>query len=87
MDFEKLQPLLQRVEDAHSRFTSIPFLPEIAIQLEKEVIVSSVHGTNTIEGAELTEEETAKIIETKIAPEEKEKRVLLSERGRVPGSL
>ncbi|MBE2259832.1 MAG: Fic family protein [Rhodobacteraceae bacterium] len=49
---------LHRVEDAHARFVASP-LAQVANQLEQEVIVSSVFGTNTIEGGTLSEEETA----------------------------
>lgn len=53
-----LELALQRVEDAHERFTASP-LAQVASRLEKEVVVSSVFGTNTIEGGTLTEDETA----------------------------
>jgi len=76
VDLQKIEPLLQRVEDAHARFASVPILPDIATRLEREVVVSSVFGTNTIEGGTLTEEETAAVIDAEIANEEKEKRVL-----------
>ena len=76
IDSTRIQPLLQRVEDAHARFASVPILPDIATRLEREVVASSVFGTNTIEGGTLTEEETASVIDAKIAKEEKEKRVL-----------
>lgn len=49
---------LQRVEDAHERFVASP-LSQVANRLEQEVVVSSVFGTNTIEGGTLTEDETA----------------------------
>lgn len=49
---------LRRVEDAHERFAVSP-LAQVANRLEKEVLVSSVFGTNTIEGGILTEDETA----------------------------
>lgn len=49
---------LHRVVDAHERFVASP-LSEVANQLEKEVLVSSVFGTNTIEGGTLSEDETA----------------------------
>lgn len=49
---------LQRVEDAHERFAVSP-LSQVANRLEKEVVVSSVFGTNTIEGGALSEDETA----------------------------
>lgn len=48
----------QRAEDAHERFVASP-LAQVANRLEKEVVVSSVFGTNTIEGGTLTEDETA----------------------------
>jgi Fic family protein len=50
--------LLQRVEDAHERFIASP-LAQVANQLEREVVVGSVFGTNTIEGGTLSEDETA----------------------------
>lgn len=49
---------LLRVEDAHERFVASP-LSQVVNHLEKEVVVSSVFGTNTIEGGTLTEDETA----------------------------
>lgn len=49
---------LQRVEDAHERFVASP-LSQVANRLAQEVVVSSVFGTNTIEGGTLTEDETA----------------------------
>lgn len=48
---------VQRVEDAHERFAASP-LSQVANQLEREVVVSSIFGTNTIEGGALSEEET-----------------------------
>lgn len=54
---EALALLLQRVVDAQERFRSSPLAP-VANDLEKEVVVSSVFGTNTIEGGELSEQET-----------------------------
>ncbi|MEA1889726.1 MAG: Fic family protein, partial [Pseudomonadota bacterium] len=76
VDLSDIQPLLQRVEDAHARFAAVPILPDVATKLEREVVVSSVFGTNTIEGGTLTEEETAVVIDTEEAKEEEEKRVL-----------
>ncbi len=49
--------LLQRVADAQLRFLSSP-LSQVANRLEQEVLVSSIFGTNTIEGGTLSEEET-----------------------------
>ncbi len=76
VDLARIQPLLQRVEDAHARFASVPILPDVATRLEREVVVSSIFGTNTIEGGTLTEEETAVVIDTEVAKEEKEQRAL-----------
>ncbi|MBN8440023.1 MAG: Fic family protein [Candidatus Accumulibacter sp.] len=49
---------LHRVEDAHARFVASP-LSQVANRLQQEILVSSVFGTNTIEGGTLSEEETA----------------------------
>lgn len=48
---------LQRVRDAQARFCG-SHLPEIETHLAKEVMVASIFGTNSIEGGELTEQET-----------------------------
>lgn len=53
---------LRRVEDAHERFIASP-LAQVDNRLEREVVVSSVFGTNTIEGGTLTEDETASALE------------------------
>jgi Fic family protein len=53
----QIETLLLRVNDAQQRFSSSPFAL-VAHLLEKEVAVSSVFGTNTIEGGTLSEEET-----------------------------
>lgn len=57
LDTAAVDVLLQRVQDAQYRFRVSP-LASVATQLEQEVVVSSVFGTNTIEGGELSEEET-----------------------------
>jgi len=79
VDYEKVKPLIDRVEDAHARFLSVPILPQVANQLQKTVIVSSVFGTNTIEGGTLTEDEIEEIFGDAAPPEdireEKERRV------------
>lgn len=68
--------LLVRVDDAHHFLQSSP-LSQVANRLEKEVLVSSIHGTDTIEGGQLTVEETARVLD--IAPShlkaEQERRV------------
>lgn len=53
---------LQRVQDARQRFRRSG-LAQVAVQLEREVLASSIFGTNTIEGGELSEEETAAAME------------------------
>lgn len=68
VDLQRVQPLMDRVEDAHRRFSSVPGLRDVALQLEREVVVSSVFGTNTIEGGTLSEQETADAIE--LTPEQ-----------------
>ncbi|GMT42413.1 MAG: hypothetical protein IEMM0002_0824 [bacterium] len=77
IDIKTLQPMIDRIEDAHHRFSSIPILPEWANMLEKEIVVSGVFGTNTIEGGTLTEEETAAVLESpEQAKAETERRVV-----------
>lgn len=46
-----------RVSDARQRFQGSP-LSQVASQLEREVVATSVFGTNSIEGGTLSEEET-----------------------------
>lgn len=53
---EALALVLQRVVDAQERFRASPFA-SVANDFEKEVVVSSIFGTNTIEGGELSEQE------------------------------
>ncbi|MFZ5592756.1 MAG: Fic family protein [Pseudomonadota bacterium] len=77
INLARLQPLLDRIQDAHKRFASVPVLPEVANKLEQEVMLSSIYGTNTIESGTLTEEETAAVLESpEKAREEKERRVV-----------
>ena len=58
----QLETLFLRVNDAQQRFSSSPFA-QVAHLLEKEVVVSSIFGTNTIEGGTLTEEETEQALD------------------------
>jgi Fic family protein len=62
VDAEALVVPLQRVADAHELFVKTP-LNQVASRLGKEVVVSSVFGTNTIEGGKLTEDETASALD------------------------
>jgi Fic family protein len=59
---EEVETALLRVCDAHESFKSSP-LSQVANQLEREVIASSVFGTNSIEGGTLTEEETSQVLD------------------------
>jgi len=54
--------LYLRVNDAHQRLRGSP-LAQVANRLEKEVVVSSIFGTNSIEGGTLSEEETQLALE------------------------
>lgn len=51
-----------RAEDAWRRFSASP-LAQVAARLQREVLVQSVYGTNTIEGGELSEEETGRALD------------------------
>jgi len=62
VDAEAVRLSLIRVDDAWRRFSASP-LAQVANQLQREVLVESVFGTNTIEGAELTEEETSRALD------------------------
>lgn len=57
VDAKVVQTLLLRVGDAHARLIGSP-LAQVANQLEREILVSSIFSTNTIEGGQLSEEET-----------------------------
>lgn len=61
LDLQALKLPLVRIEDAHRRFIGSP-LAQVAHRLEAEVLVESVHGTNTIEGGDLTPEETGAVL-------------------------
>lgn len=61
VDLPALELPLVRVQDAHRRFIGSP-LAQVANRLEPEVLVESVHGTNTIEGGDLTPEETGAVL-------------------------
>lgn len=76
LKLENIQLSLQRVIDAQNRFRSSP-LSTVANELEREVVVSSVFGTNTIEGGELNEEQTQQVLdlEPDQVQEEQQRRV------------
>ena len=58
LDLAQLDFLKTRVNDAHIRFLSMPLISEISNELEQRVMFSSIYSTNTIEGGELSYEET-----------------------------
>lgn len=74
---DALSTLLLRVHDAQKRFRNTP-LHSVAAQLEREVAVRSVFGTNTIEGGELNEAETAEAmdLDPALVQREQQRRVL-----------
>lgn len=77
-DIIKLTPLIDRINDAQSRFNKIPTLPYIIDELQEKVLASSIYSTNTIEGGEYSESETAQILQLdpKTIKQSKEKRLL-----------
>src|SRR3569832_2388454 len=58
----ELETLLLRVGDAHERFRRSP-LSQVASRLEKEVVVSSIFGTNNNKDNTLSEHETQLALE------------------------
>jgi Fic family protein len=62
VDMPSLDSLLLRVNDAHKRFKTSP-LSQVASRLEKEVVVSSIYGTNSIEGGTLSVQETEQALD------------------------
>jgi Fic family protein len=74
VDGAALATLYQRVLDAHERFSASP-LSHVVQQLDREVVVSSIFGTNSIEGGTLTEEETQLALELDPAQVEDQERL------------
>ena len=77
LNLTQLQMLIDKVNYGHRLFSSLPLLPDIAAKLEKETLLSSIHGTDTIEGGTLTEDEILQIIEStpEITQEEHKRRI------------
>lgn len=61
-DFNQIQAMLDRVNDSQNRFNKTPSLPLIIDQVQDKVLASSIYSTNTIEGGQFTEQETAEIL-------------------------
>lgn len=59
---EQVQEMLNRVNDSQNRFNKTPSLPLIIDQVQDKVLASSIYSTNTIEGGQFTEQETANIL-------------------------
>jgi len=70
VDMAALAPLIDRVNDAKDRFNSVPLVPDFVNRLENHVLVSSIHGTDTIEGGTLS---TSQVEESMALPPEKVK--------------
>jgi len=64
IELERIQPLIDKVYYGYRLFSSLPILPDIAIQLEKETLLTSIHGTDPIEGGTLSEDEILQAIES-----------------------
>ncbi|WP_180089184.1 MULTISPECIES: Fic family protein [unclassified Acinetobacter] len=62
LDYERLQGAIDRVNDAQKRFNKMPGLPQIIDQMQEKILASSIYSTNTIEGGEFSQEETAQIL-------------------------
>lgn len=58
----QVQAMLDRVNDSQNRFNKTPSLPLIIDQVQDKVLASSIYSTNTIEGGQFTEQETANIL-------------------------
>jgi hypothetical protein len=61
LNLQKLEMLTVRVNDAKERFLKIPVMPELLNRLENDLVVSSIYGTNAIEGGTLSLDETKEI--------------------------
>lgn len=61
-ELSDIQAMLDRVNDSQNRFNKTPSLPLIIDQVQEKVLASSIYSTNTIEGGQFTEQETADIL-------------------------
>lgn len=61
-ELSEVQAMLDRVNDSQNRFNKTPSLPLVIDQVQEKVLASSIYSTNTIEGGQFTEEETADIL-------------------------
>nr|WP_320050391.1 Fic family protein [uncultured Desulfuromonas sp.] len=65
LDFNALELPYIRAQEAYARFASMPKVGDIANELERLTLVTSVHSTNSIEGGELDEIQTQVAIDLK----------------------
>ena len=65
LDFNALELPYIRAQEAYARFASMPKVGDIANELERLTLVTSVHSTNTIEGGDLDEIQTEAAIDLK----------------------
>ncbi len=77
VDPAAIETVWLRINDAHRRFMGSP-LAQVANQLEREVVVTSIFGTNSIEGGTLSEEETELALELEplVAPGVEQRRAI-----------
>lgn len=61
-ELNNVQAMLDRVNDSQNRFNKTPSLSLIIDQVQEKVLASSIYSTNTIEGGQFTEKETADIL-------------------------
>lgn len=64
LDITASQAMIDRINDAQTRFNKMPMLPQIIDKIQEKVLVSSIYSTNTIEGGEFSQEETEQILKT-----------------------
>lgn len=62
LEIHQVQAVLDRVNDSQNRFNKTPSLPSIIDLVQDKVLASSIYSTNTIEGGQFTEQETANIL-------------------------
>lgn len=61
-ELSNILAMLDRVNDSQKRFNKTPSLSLIIDQIQEKVLASSIYSTNTIEGGQFTEQETADIL-------------------------
>lgn len=64
LDITASQAMIDRINDAQTRFNKMPMLPQIIDKIQEKVLVSSIYSTNTIEGGKFSQEETEQILKT-----------------------